>query len=129
MKSRVGVIDISDLKIPPEKHELMTARVFAEMGKNIKFIKPSNVQGVHTPDFWMERRTWEVKSPMGKNIRGIESNFRDAAKQSENIIFDLRRSKIEESKAISKIRIEAEQFRVVKRVLVVTKNGNVLTIK
>ena len=33
-----GIIDISQLNTPPEKHELATAKFFAERGKDIIFI-------------------------------------------------------------------------------------------
>ena len=59
-------IDISDLLTPPEKHELNTARYFSEMGKKIKFIRPSNIPEVYRPDFTMDGIEWEMKSPEGK---------------------------------------------------------------
>ena len=65
MKS--GSIDISDLEYPPEKHEFDTAKYFAAMGKNIKFIKPSTIEGSHTPDILMDGFEWEIKSPQGNS--------------------------------------------------------------
>jgi len=42
-----GIVDISNLLIPPEKHELATANYFADLGNNITFICPSNVPDNH----------------------------------------------------------------------------------
>lgn len=48
-----GKIDISDLINPPEKNELETAKFFANLGKNIKFLRPSSIPNQHTPDISM----------------------------------------------------------------------------
>ena len=127
--AKIGKIDISELNNPPEKHEQATARFFAKLGKDIKFIRPLNIKGVHTPDFYMDGLAWEVKSPTARNVRSIEDNFRYATKQSENIIFDLRRSKVPEHKSIRRIRRIAIRARGTRRVIVVTKGKKVLTIK
>lgn len=125
----LGIIDISDLNVPPEKHELTTARLFAEQGYNIKFIRPSNRKGNHTPDFWMNRLSWEVKSPRGKKLRCIADNIRDATKQANNLIIDLRRIKIPDQRCISKIRYEIKDKHNFKRILAITHDGKILTIK
>ena len=127
--TRLGTIDISELNTPPEKHELATAKFFANLGKDIKFIRPINVKGVHTPDFYMDGLAWEIKSPKTRNTTGIENNFRSAIKQSENIIFDLRRLKIADDKCINKIRKETKKRANVRRVKIITRNGVLLTIK
>ena len=49
-----GKIDISQLKVPPEKHELETAWYFAEQGHDIEFIPPNNSPHMHTPDIIMD---------------------------------------------------------------------------
>ena len=100
-----GIIDISQLNTPPEKHELATAKFFAERGKDIIFIMASNIPEVHTPDILMDGLEWEIKSPQGKAKRTIETNFRHAVDQSLYIIFDLRRINLPEKQCtISKRR-------------------------
>ena len=76
--SNVGRIDISALNTPPEKHEFEMAKYFAELGKNITFLKPSSIPGNHTPDIRMEGVEWEMKCPFGNGKRTIEDNFRKA---------------------------------------------------
>lgn len=39
-----GKIDISNLDYPPEKHEFETAKYFANMGKDIVFLKPRKIK-------------------------------------------------------------------------------------
>ena len=67
--NKTGQIDISELTIPPEKHELYTAKFFAQKGKDITFIRPSNIKGNYKADFVMDGKIWEVKSPIGKSKR------------------------------------------------------------
>ena len=57
-----GTIDISQLNTPPGKEEFGTAKYFADMGKDIVFIRPSNIEGNFRPDFIMNGRSktpWE----------------------------------------------------------------------
>ncbi len=96
MTSRKGNIDISQLNTPPEKHEFETARFFADMGKDVVFLKPSDIPNVHTPDISMDGIEWEIKCPEGSGKRTIEKNITKAELQSYNIILDLRWIKIPE---------------------------------
>lgn len=126
---KIGFIDTTELNTQPEEHELATAQFFANLGKDIRFIRPMNIKGVHTPDFYMDGLAWEVKSPTGRNVRSIEDNFRNASKQSKNIIFDLRRSKMWEPKCIAKIQKEAIDKTDVRKVVIITKDKKLLTVK
>ena len=117
-----GKIDISQLNTPPEKHEFATARYFAEMGKDIVFLKPSDIPTVHTPDIIMDGVEWEIKSPDGKSRRTIENNFRDAVKQSRYIIFDLRRIQVPEKTCISQLEKEWKVRPYLKRLYVICKS-------
>lgn len=58
----MGSIDISQLNTPPEKHEFETAKYFADRGKDIVFLKPSDIPKIHTPDIWMDGLEWEIKT-------------------------------------------------------------------
>ena len=50
IRSMSGIINISKLKIPPERHELDVAKYFSELGYDIEFIAPSKIPDIHTPD-------------------------------------------------------------------------------
>ena len=123
-----GIIDISKLKTPPEKHELETARFFAERGNNIVFIPPSNSPNVHMPDIEMNGVEWEIKCPQGKSKRTIENNFRIAIRQSKNIIIDLRRIHLPESICIDQIKKEYNLRPYIKKILVITKNNQLIIL-
>ncbi|MBQ8151859.1 MAG: hypothetical protein IJ070_03735 [Firmicutes bacterium] len=126
-KDKTGKIDTSGLRSLPEKHEYDTARYFADRGHDVTFIPPNNSPKMHTPDFAMDGLDWEVKCPQGKSKRTIENNFRHAMLQSENIIFDLRRSNLSEDKSVAELEHRFAQKRNVKRLLVIKRNGALLT--
>ena len=125
----MGIIDISELKNPPEKHELATAKYFSGLGKNIKFLAKSNIKGVHTPDIRMDRLEWEIKSPHGKTTECISDNMRDAVKQSCNVIIDLRRMMLPTKKCVDRIERELGYRKSIKHLQVITRENELLILK
>lgn len=123
-----GKTDISDLDFPPEKHEFDTAKYFADLGKDVVFIKPSTIKGQHTPDIRMDGFEWEIKSPQGNSKRTIENNFRNAVMQSKYIIFDLRRIKLHDNQCVPKLEKEFRVRRYLKKLLIIKKDGTLLEI-
>ena len=123
-----GSIDISQLNTKPEPHEYQTAEFFSELGKDIVFIKPSDIKDTHTPDFMMDGVAWEVKSPMGNSKHTIENNFRNAVIQSRYIIFDLRRTKLTDSQCLSQLRREFSARPYLKRLLIITHEGTLIEL-
>ena len=69
-----------------------------------------------------------LKSPKGNSSRTIETNLRCASKQAKNIIIDLRRTKIEETKAISQIIREFKLRNVIKNIIIIRKNSEIQKI-
>ena len=126
MGNKIGVIDISRLNNPPEKHELATAKYFSEMGKDITFIEPSNIPQVHRPDIQMDGIEWEIKAPVGKSKRTIEQNFRQAIKQSQSIIFDLRRINVPETECLKQLERHFKTRSDIKRLWIIKINGELV---
>ncbi len=123
-----GIIDISQLNTPPEKHELETAKYFSNLGKDVVFILPSNIPGVYRPDIKMDGIEWEIKCPQGKSKRTIEKNYHKAALQSKNIIFDLRRIDLPEKDCISQLEQEFYDKHT-KRLYIIKKNGELISME
>ncbi len=121
-----GKIDVSQLNTPPEKHEFETAKFFSLMGKDVTFIKPSNIPGVHTPDIIMDGVEWEIKCPVGSSKRTISDNFKTAVKQSKYIVFDLRRVKLSEKQCVSQLEKEFSVRPYLRRLLIICKSGKLL---
>ena len=129
MKKTTGRIDISALIVPPERHEYEAARFFAKRGKDVVFLKPSDISGQHTPDFIMDGKMWELKSPIVYGKNSFEDNLKRAAKQSEHIIYDLRYLREnDEEKYIKELNKWVTKKRI-KTLLIIKRNGQLLTIK
>lgn len=124
--NKIGTIDISQLKTPPEKAEFETAKYLAEKGKNIVFIRPSSIPNQHRPDILMDGIEWEIKCPKGKSRRTIENNMRKAIMQSCFIIFDLRSIKLSEKQCISLLEKQFHSRSKVKKLLIIKKNGELI---
>lgn len=112
----------------PEPHEIQTALFLRKLGKEVKFLAPANQPGIKTPDILMGDLKWEIKSPVSNGSRAIEHAFRVAIKQSENILFDLRRSKGHDKTNLSKLKYTYKLVRgkKVKNLLVITKENSKL---
>lgn len=106
-----------------EQHELDVAKVLNKLGKDVEFILPSRVKFSRTPDIKMDGLLWEIKSPKGSSSRTIENNLRTALKQSKNIIIDLRRIKIDETKAIFQIKEKFIKIKTIKKIIIIKKNS------
>lgn len=126
---KIGKIDVSALVVPPEKHEYETARYFAKLGLEITFIQPSFMKGCNTPDFTMQDKDWETKSPITYSKSSFEHNLRKATNQSPNIIFDLRRlSKSDEQKYTIELS-KWGKYQKINILLIITTKNELLTIK
>ena len=128
-KLEKGNIDISRLNVLPEKHEYATARYFADRGYDVIFIRPSSIRGQNSADFEMGGRIWETKGPVKYSKASFEDNTRKAVRQSEHIIFDLRRlSEKDESSYMKKLEGRGKA-RKIKTLLIIARDGRLLTLK
>jgi hypothetical protein len=112
-----------------EKHEIETISFLALLGKDIKILEPVRSKGVRTPDIAMDGICWEIKCPIGNGKHTLERILKKAYHQSQNIIFDLRKIKLPEQKAISQLKREFKIRTNLKHLLVITKNNVLLDIK
>jgi hypothetical protein len=124
-KIRLGKITIPN-GLYPEKHELTTANVFTKLGKDVEFIAPSQTKQSRTPDVMIDGVVWEVKSPTGSSRYTIQNQFKRAAQQSQNLILDSRRVKLQ-SKYIEKEVIKQISLRrSIRKLKLITKNGRII---
>ena len=79
------------------------------------------------PDIIMDGIEWEIKSPTGNGRRTIMRNMKKAAKQSHNIILDLRRTSIPERICVSEKEKRYNERPNIRRVLIIKKNGKLLS--
>ena len=105
-----------------EKHENETVVFFTELGYDVELIPPSNSPKVKTPDFIMDGSEWEMKSPCGKSKVSLEHMVKRATKQSENIVIDLARSKMDEGIAVREIERCFAQISLCRKLKIITKS-------
>lgn len=83
-----------------------------------------------TPDLRINNIEWELKSPQGDGIKTIENIIKKAAKQSNNIILDFSRIKMNGNQAISRTRYYLRNNKHgIKRLIVITKNHKIIDFK
>ena len=109
-----------------QQHELSTVVFLTQQDFDVSLIPPQRRKGAHTPDIHMLGHNWEMKRPKGRSAHTIKRAFKTASKQSSNIIFDLRSSKVSDEANLPKLEKEFADIRSVKRLLIITKSGIVI---
>mgnify|MGYP006902023686 CR=1 FL=1 len=107
-----------------EKHENATVVFLTSKGFDIELIQPNFEQ--KTPDIKMEKLFWEIKRPTANSKYTIPHAFKSALKQSPNIIFDLRSSKLHQEQALNRLKKEFELSKGVKRLKVILKSQRII---
>jgi len=124
--ARYRVIIPTDLKPAPARYEITAATLLADYFKaDVEFILRSNHK---TPDFLINGVEWELKSPTGDGKYNVQHQIKATAKQSVNIVFDSRRSKMH----MAKIRHEVERHfgytKPIKRLILIDKNKMIVEL-
>lgn len=113
----------------PEMHELETAAVFLAQGFDVEFLLPSRIKGIRTPDVKIDNILWEIKCPTGSGKKTVEKQLQRASGQSKNIIFDSRRTKLDDTYIEKELRKQLKLSRSFKKLILITKEGIRLDIK
>ena len=121
---KYNVIVPTDVNPKPESFEISAAAIVAEHFKSdAKFIKRTQTK---TADITVGNIMWEIKSPTGRGKRNIQHQFYRALKQSPNIIFDARRSKIHITKIRRELEKQYQMSKSIKRLVLITKEKKVV---
>lgn len=125
MKYRVIVE--TDFRNRPKEHELSAAILIANYFQtDIIFLRPSCQ---HTPDLNAKGVKWELKSPLGNGKNTIKNNLHSARKQSTNVILDLRRIKMHQTRALANIKYYFTSHRSqIRHLMVITKSEEILEV-
>ena len=107
-------------------HENATVVFLTERGYNVELLQPVQRKGARTADIRMSGVEWEIKCPVGKSANTIKRAFKTALRQSKNIIFDLRVSKMTDTINIAKLEKEFNDIKSAKRLLIITKKRELL---
>lgn len=107
-------------------HEMMAAIVLITKG-DVRFLEEASYR---TPDIYYLGEKWEIKSPTGNSSRTIENNIRNALRQSDNIIIDLRRMHVNENKCLKEVERQVNLFgKRVRKMLVIVNDDKIKEIK
>jgi len=112
----------------PNKEEIYTANFFISKDKKatVRFLAVSKNKNVRMPDIVMYGKKWEIKCPIGKGSNTIKRAFQTATKQSPNIIFDLRHSKMPDRVNIPKLEKEFKDIKKAKNLKIITKSQKLI---
>lgn len=109
-----------------QTHENAAVVFLTDQGYDVELLPPLQRKGARTPDIRMNGLDWEIKCPVGRSANTIKRAFKTALRQSKNIIFDLRNSKMSDRTNIMKLEKEFTDIKSVKRLLVITKSRKIL---
>jgi hypothetical protein len=109
-----------------EPHEDSTARILKANGFTVEFLFPLDAYKTKTADCLIDNTLFEIKSPVGNSKTTIQNQFKRAVRQSKNIVFDLRRTKIPDNLAIKQCSNQFHEHHKAKRLLIITKSGTIL---
>ncbi len=114
------------LKPLPASYELSAADLLADYFKSdVEFVPRSNHK---TPDFLVSGLLWELKSPTGDGKYNVQHQIKAAAKQSQNVIFDARRSKRHMTKVRQEVEHHFQHVKTVKRLILIDKGLGILEL-
>ena len=123
----MGRINMNGVRL--EAHEYDTINYLASYGLDIEVIKPVNTPKTHNADYLIKGLIWEAKSPNGSGSSTIARQFHKASKQSDKMILDLRRVKLEAQRAEREARFRFEKSKNIKRLMLITKDDRLFDIK
>lgn len=109
-----------------EVHEYKTVKFFLNQGYDVELIPPSKIKNLRMPDIMLQNAAWEMKSPLGNGKYTIKNMIQSASHQSENIIVDLRRCKMNETQAIKEIKHYFDFSKRIRRIKVILKNEEMI---
>ena len=119
--AKYNVVIPSDMKPYPEPHEISAAAILAAHFKtDVHFIR--RIVNAKSADVLISGIIFEIKSPTGKGKRNIQHTLSDALKQSNNIVFDARRSKLHMKKITSELQRQYQMTASMQRLLLIRKD-------
>ena len=127
-KNNPGIHKPINLDVEPSDLEESAAKIISNyLNLNITVIKRH--PNAHTADFLIDNQVWEHKAPIGDGKRTMQNNLRCADNQSPRVIIDLRRCKMHQTRAISRLKYELTKANKIKRLMVITKTEKVIELK
>ena len=112
-----------------EKHEYETVKLLLMNGHNVELIPTSQVKGMRTPDISINGVLWEIKAPTGNGKNTIKHTLQNASHQSNNVIVDLRRCKLNQDQAIKELEQRFNLSKRIRRMKIITNDEKIIDFK
>ena len=125
-KNRRGRLNKNGIKLEP--HEEKTAILLTFYGFDIEIIKPVNTPKVNNPDVFIMGSLWEMKAPEIYNENTLKKHFKKAGRQSDKVIFDLRRAGQDVLKIEKFIIHKFREPGRIRRIIIIRNDSEVLDI-
>ena len=109
----------------PWPHEQRVAKILALAGHYVEFIPETNIK---TPDIYLERTIFEIKSPISDKVDAIERNITRALEKSPNVIFDSSRMRVRDNQILRELIKRRIAGKGLKRLLFVNKRGIIIDV-
>ena len=109
----------------PWPHEQRVAKILAHAGHYVEFIPETNIK---TPDIYLERTIFEIKSPISDKVDAIERNITRALEKSPNVIFDSSRMRVRDNQILRELIKRRRAGKGLKRLLFVNKRGIIIDV-
>ena len=109
----------------PWPHEKRVAKILALAGYYVEFIPETSVK---TPDIYLGRTVYEIKSPISDKVDAIERNITRALKKCPNIVFDSSRMKARDDQAMRELIKRRRVGKGLKKLLFINKRGMIVDI-
>ena len=110
----------------PWPHEKRVAKILALAGHYVKFIPETSIK---TPDVYLGRTIYEIKSPISNKVDAIERNITRALEKSPNIIFDSSRMKVRDEQIMRELIKRRKLGKGLKKILFINKKGMIIDIE
>ena len=108
------------------EHENACVVFFTQQGFDVELLPPVQRKNARTPDIRMNGLDWEIKCPTGKSANTIKRAFKTALRQSKNIVFDLRNSKMPDKANIAKLEKEFADIKSARHLIIITKSRKMI---
>ena len=113
----------------PWPHELRVAQILSLAGHTVEFLPTRSSK---TADILLDGIEYEIKSPRTNKTNTLEHLIKKALRQSSNIIIDSSRTngkKMRDDQIRAFLISKARRHRQIKRLLFITRGGQIIDIK
>ena len=110
----------------PWPHEKRVARILVLAGHYVEFIPETTIK---TPDIYLERTVYEIKSPTSNKLDAVERNLTRALEKCPNVIFDSSRMKVRDNQIRKELVKRRKAGKGLKKLIFITKQDEIVDIE